>query len=81
MLFRKAGNGEYRAINREDLGAVFPFRAKSLQNSPQILSQLGQLYKHELILVYAGFFGKREIREKRRISKIKDLTLCLTIIS
>ncbi len=61
-------NGDYRAANREDLGAVFPFRAKSLQNSPQILPQPGRFYKHELALAYAYFFGKREIRGKRRLS-------------
>ncbi len=43
-------NGDYRAVNREDLRTVFPFRAKSLQNSPQILSRPGQLYEYELAL-------------------------------
>ena len=61
-------DGDYRAVDREDLGAVFPFRAKSLQNSPQTLSWLGQLYKYGLALANASFSGKREIREKWRIS-------------
>ena len=61
-------DGEYRAVDREDLGAVFPFRAKSLQNSPQILSWLGRLYKYGLALANASFSGKREVRERWGLS-------------